>query len=244
MITASNINGMNMYLATELNIAKEEGYEDPITLEKLSILEESSHPRGSIAIRRKNSKPYFYNVKTIVRIIEDGDGKDPFTRQKFDKITMERAYMYYELLLKFPDLKKENINYKSIYNDWMTEPNNQNKRLKARCLLQPSDLQNMFREYNGKGCLQSRSKAILELKEKSVGSWILRNSSVKDTETIKCYCLTVKTANGFKHNLVVHKYGAGVYFSVVFNRQEKITENFKYGKSYPNIIDLIEDQCL
>ncbi len=235
--------GMHMYMASAEIIALNESKEDPITFDTLNILKPSPHPRGSLSIRRDNDKPYFYNVGTIIQIIEQGDGKDPFTRQRFDDITQERAYLYYSLVQNFPDLTKEEMDCKQVYTEWMADHNHAMKLLKAQCLLQPSDLLDLFHAYDGKGSSANRRQAITEMRNKSVGSWILRNTSVKDTETCKGFCLTVKEITGIRHHLIVHKIGAGVYYAAVLERKQEIPEQFRYTKVYPSIVHLIMDRC-
>lgn len=238
----SNNSGMSMYMMDCVDIAMSRNSEDPITFEQLNILKDSSHPRGSISICRDNNKPYFYNVETIIKIIENGDGKDPFTRKPFDSITKERAYLYYSITQKLPNLKKEELDFKTIYTDWLNDKNDELKLLKAQCLLQPSDLLDLFREYEGKGSKYNRKHSIIELKNKPKNSWILRNTSVIDTDIYKGYCLSVKSDN-IKHHLIVHKIGYGIYFGVELNRNQIIPENFSYDKIYPSIIHLIMDKC-
>jgi hypothetical protein len=231
--------GMEAYMSINETISSSEGKEDPITFEDLNLLKPSSHPRGSMSIRRDNGTPYFYNVETIIKLIEKSDGKDPFTRKKFDAITIERAYLYNSCIQNFPDLKKEEIDCKAIYLEWMADPTNSMKLLKAQCLLQPSDLLGIFRAYNGKGSVSNREEAIADLTNSGDNTWLLRNASVKDTETRKGYCISMKINGEIYHHLIVHKIGSGVYSSAMLEREQEIPENFEYGRVFPSIIHLI-----
>lgn len=236
---------MDYYTKFNQTIAKKEGEDDPISYEPLLLLKKNSHPRSSISIRRPNGTPYFYNTDTITQIINNGDKKDPFTRLPLNKPTLERARLYNLCLQKFPDLKTENIDTKQIYTDWITNPTNPDKKLKAQCLLQPSDLVDIFKSYNGKGSSLNRLAAAHELKQKTVGSWLLRNSSVKDTDTKKGYCISVRTDNHtIKHYLIVHKLGCGIYWGVSLDSSVEIPETFQYQKEYANIVDLLTENFM
>ena len=70
----SNNSGMSMYMMNCVDIAMSGNTEDPITFEQLNILKDSQHPRGSISICRDNNKPYFYNVETIIKILDRHKG--------------------------------------------------------------------------------------------------------------------------------------------------------------------------
>ena len=249
MATESKFNNyegsMSEYLDFNINIAQSDnnGY-DPISFDKINILNYNVHPRSSISILRDNNKPYFYNIDTLINIIELGDSKDPFTRKKFDEITIERIYLYKKCLDTFPDLNKDDINYNQIYNDWINDKNNPLKLLKAQSLIQPSNIMDYFRSYNGKYNFNNRDECVKELLNKPNNSWILRNSSIKDTDIQKAYCLSFKKNDVIKHYLIIHKIGYGFYFGVKILRGKilKNNENFNYIKLYPSIIHLIQEQ--
>ena len=234
---------MNAYNNCHESEANLFGKNDPITLDELEILKPSSHPRGSIAVRLDNGKGdgiiYYYNVQTLINIINN-DCRDPFTRQLLDEITVKRAKLYYKLIQNFPYMTKEEINYEQIYTDWVNDPTNQLNLLKAKCFLQPSDILEFFRRYGGKGSVTNREQAEAELRNKPKNSWLLRNSSVKDTNTRKGYTLSVKTNhNTIEHVLIVHKLGSGIYFGVALAREAEIPEKLIYTEVYPSIVDLL-----
>ena len=233
---------MNEYIEFNMNIAEDDGY-DPITYDKINILNTKNHPRSSISILRDNNKPYFYNIDTLISIIENGNGKDPFTRKKLDDIIIQRVYLYKKCIDTFPYLNKENINFNEIYNDWKNDPFNSLKLLKAQCFIQPSDIINNFRSYNGKNNLNNKIDCIRELSYKPNNSWILRNSSIKDTDIQKAYTLSIKENNIIKHKLLIHKIGYGIYYGVSCNRGKILDDNetLKYNKLYPSIIHLLQD---
>jgi len=240
--TSNHCDDMDGYIDFNINTASAEIY-DPITYEKINILEKVYHPRSSISVLRDNNKPYFYNVKTLIDIIERGDGKDPFTRNKFDEITIERIYLYNKCIDTFPFLNRENIDYEQIYYDWKNDPYEPLKLLKAQCFIQPSNLIDMFRSYSGKSKLENRQDCINELLDKPENTWILRNSSVKDTDIQKAYVLSIKKKNIIVHYLIVHKIGYGICFNVKACRSKILDDNEKieYQKIYPSIIHLIQD---
>ena len=131
-----------------------------------------------------------------------------------------------------------------IYNDWINDQNNPLKLLKAQSLIQPSNIMDYFRSYNGKYNFNNRDECVKELLNKPNNSWILRNSSIKDTDIQKAYCLSFKKNDVIKHYLIIHKIGYGFYFGVKILRGKilKNNENFNYIKLYPSIIHLIQEQ--
>lgn len=234
---------MSEYLSFNIHLANQDIL-DPISYDKIYLLDSTSHPRSSMTLLRDNNKPYIYNVNTIINIIEIGNGCDPFTRKKYDEITIERAYLYKKCMDVFPDLKRDIIDYNEIYNEWINDVYHPFKLLKAQCLLQPSNIINNFRSYNGKNNTNNRADCIRELTNKPNNSWILRNSSIKDTEIQKAYCLSIKKKDKIYHYLIIHKIGYGIYFGVMCNSSKILddSEELNYSKMYPSIVHLIQEQ--
>jgi hypothetical protein len=244
---------------------------DPISFDRLeSSDKENSHIRGTMSLRRSNGIPYYYNVDTVLDIINKGDGKDPFTRIPFSSLVKERAKLYKESKLLFPNYTYKNLNVKDLFERWkkyITSSENEQKEnfeenrklnIEAKCFLQAEDLTSIFRKYNGKENLENRPMSERELKNKKDGSWLIRNSSIKGNEHNKAYVFTYKSRYNsldekgivvygnpkYTHILIVHKIGEGFFCNVELNRGVDITNDIKFGQSYPTIISLLEKLIL
>lgn len=233
------------YRCVNMESAIQESEIDPITMESLRILKPNPHPCGSMSVRRCNGKIYFYNTQTIIDIINSQYNPfDPFSREPFSDTLIKRARIYHRCMCEIPDLNHNQVDCKKIYNEWKNDQKDPRKSLMARAILQPSDLLDFFRGYEGKGDMINRKKANIELSDKPIGTWLIRNASVRDTETCKGYVLSIKKKAGYKgvvHCLLIHKFGAGIYSDVGLKRGEEIPEIFNSSRCYPNIIDAIED---
>ena len=149
-------------------------------------------------------------------------------------------------MIKYPDLKKDDINPKEIYQNWIDNPNDKDARLLASAILQPSDLLAPFEKYDGKGSMKNREKATEELDQKK--SWILRYSSVynKEDKYNKAYAISLLKGEGQdvikEHYLIIHRLGSGFYYGVKnVNRGSKSIPKILEGTFYPSIIELISN---
>lgn len=217
---------------------------DPITLEQIN---KSKHPREIMSVLLNYRVLKFYYTKSIIELFEKGDGIDPHLRKKFPKIVEERARLYYDCMVKYPNLKKDEVNtafINKIYKKWIENPDDD---LLASAILQPSDIIKYFERYSGKGSLENRKFAEKALNEKN--TWLLRYSSVKgeDDKINHAYVLSkyVKP-NEYLHFLIIHRIGSGFYFGVsgILSGCKKIPENLNAKKIYPSIIELLKNEVL
>lgn len=220
---------------------------DPVELEEFKG-EETAHPREIITIRRANNKPHPYYVRSVIAILDRGNGCDPETRQPFSQLTIQRARLYQDCLTFFPNYTMENLDVKNIYIRWRSTYNtnislmsNELTRLEARCFLQASDLIDIFNNFDGSGSMMNREKAEQVLT--TVGDWLLRPSSVIDTEYDKAYVLSRYTTEGCRHYLIIHRIGEGFYYNVNGIDRGMLASSpiTRYAKAYPTIINLLED---
>jgi hypothetical protein len=112
-------------------------------------------------------------------------------------------------------------------------------RLEAKCFLQMEDLVGIFKKFDGKGALTNRNEAESFLSMTGC-SWVLRHSSIQDTEYNKAYALTYKNNKGFIHIAIIHKIGEGFFYNADFLRKSISKELFNYSRSYPTIVCLLE----
>lgn len=221
--------------------------DDPITMEEFKY-DENAHPRLVMMIRRSNGVPYPYHTTTVMELVNRGM-KDPFTQRYFSEITKERARLYLKSLEKFPTYTNRNLNTKEIMEKWLlmkvatslTEEQKELIRLEAQCFLQPSDLLELFEAYDGKGSMNNRQKAENEITN-GVRKWVLRNSSLTDTEYNKAYVLTYKKGDAIHNSLIIHRVGEGFYLGVSgITRNGSAGDRMEsYTAVFPTIIHLLE----
>jgi hypothetical protein len=145
---------------------------------------------------------------------------------------------------KFPDIRLRDLDTKKIFLDWEKDCSEKKYtfdiHLKAKVFLQTEDLLTIFQEFNGKGSMSNRASSE-EYLEKNGKKWLIRNSSLIDTEYDKAYTLTIKQDTGeYTHSLIIHRIGEGVYYNATGVRGCPISKVFDYHSSYPTMIDLIE----
>lgn len=219
---------------------------DPITLEDFKY-SEKDHPRSIINIRRSNEIPYPYSVPTMTAMISRGQLYDPVTREPLSELAIKRIALYNESLQMFPSYS---LDTHDLYQRWLLCRRPDIKlspkqidciRLEAYCFLQAENLLGLFQTFAGKGSMLNRQEAEKYLRETGK-KWILRTSSLIDTEYNKGYCLSIIKDDRIHHNAIVHKIGDGFYFNVGIERGQKIENVFTYEKAYPTIIHLLEDQ--
>jgi len=215
------------------------------------LLTSNDHPRGSINIRYEDGHIASYNLDTIASLILD-NLPDPYTQKPFRSIDIDRAFIYIQSMHEFPDYKIENNNTIDLFDRWINSYTSQTNvesedikkvRLEARCFLQAEDLTAIFRKYCGNGNLENRTKAEQELSGCPIGSWLIRNSSIVETEYDKPLVITIKTATGYNHVPIVHKIGIGFY-KIDGNSVER-GQSISIAKILPDcekptIIDLLE----
>ena len=247
-------------MATTKNISS--GNVDEVTLEEFSESKEV-HPRAIMTIRRSNGIPYPFKVQSVIDIIQSGNGLDPSTRVPFSQLTKERAFLYKQSLEEFPDYVLTSDRIKDLYKRWTSPQMCEKTRLEARCFLQAEDLLDIFKTFDGSGSMKNREMAYRYLATTGK-KWVLRTSSVKNTEFDKAYVMTINStarliprtihslpgplmedknpeSKGFQDCLIIHRIGDGFYANVVLANTTEIPENFTYSRCYPTIIDFLED---
>ena len=238
---------MDTYSSITQDIARQETM-DPVTWEDFKT-DEKAHPRAVMTIRRSNGVPYPYLVSTVMRLIRAGQ-PEPVTRAPFSAITKKRAELYSECMQVFPDYTLEDLDTVDLFRRWqetfnpfsqLSEEQKEHTRLEARCFLQAEDLLTIFKKYQGKGSNENRAKAMDDVAQGY--RWILRNSSVRDTEYEKAYALT-RNEGRVCHYLIIHKIGDGFYYNVKnIGRGESAGKFFICRPDfavYPTIIQLLE----
>ena len=238
---------MNGYCFGINQIAKEIK-EDIITSTEFDTCPDS-HPRKIMTIRRSNGVPFPYLTETIINIFRKGDSKDPVTRQLLDPVIRQRALLYEESIKYFPHYTQENLkNLKPLYERWVNKNSEIDPmkrflvKLEASAFLQIEDLLDIFHTFSGKNSLQNRKDAEEYLKN-SDKKWLLRNSSLVDTEYNKGYCLSYKDGENIIHKAIVHKIGYGFFFNPSIVRNTVLTDDVDLGRDiYPTIISLLESE--
>lgn len=236
---------MESYVSFTRNIVQAKQPEDILTLEEIKY-DQLSHPRAVMTIRRSNGLPYPFLVKTIVQLIERGNGQDPVTRQPFSDLTKQRAFLYNDCLRAFPNYQLNKMNAHNLYQRWvstyqqdMDSKERDKVRLEAKCFLQAEDLMGIFNSFHGKGSMLNRVSAEAALENGQ--TWILRDSSVKDTEYDHAYTLTKRVGTQIEHFLIIHRIGDGFYFGAKgIMRGKSATDMAGWFSSYPTIIHLLE----
>lgn len=218
---------------------------DDVSLEEFK----TEHPRETILIRRSNNIPYPMSVKTAYFILESGDRKDPITREYFSDINIRRIMLYYRAFQQFPNyvLNVNNLyerwNNTYLYPDDYTYEEKLKIRFEAKCFLQPEDLTALFESFYGDGSFDNRESAIQYL-QNSNKNWILRKSSIKDTEFDKAYVLSKKISGDIYHIPIVHKIGDGFYYNVKIIRGNYANVFENYTDVFPTIIHLLEQYAI
>jgi hypothetical protein len=229
---------MQTYSSMTQDIAIEQQF-DPIMYEEFKV-DENAHPRAVMTLRRNNNVPYPYMIGTVISLIDSGN-RDPFTRRPFSALAKRRARLYARCMDVFPDYKMKDLDSADLFRRWQELNQNpqgsqeeQDKlRLEAQCFLQPEDLLSIFKAYNGKGSTENRRLSLVDINQEH--PWLLRNSSVVDTEYDKAYVLSWKKETDIYHRLIIHRIGEGFYYAVNGIPQGG------YGGEYPTIIHLLEE---
>jgi hypothetical protein len=221
--------------------------EDDITAEEFKY-DQNSHPRSVMTLRRSNGVPYPYLVNTVVKIITIGDGCDPYTRRPLSQLVRDRAILFSRCLKEFPNYKLTPEKISDLYNRWIScDREDRLLELEAQCFLQAEDLISIFQSFSGKGSLNNRQEAEKFLAD-SGKTWVLRHSSLKDTEYDKAYALTQRVegsgqagsdTGSYVHTGIVHRVGEGFLSGVRIYRGESVDSLRHYNASFPTIVHLL-----
>lgn len=243
---------MNQYCAITRDISREQK-DDFVTLQPLNfVLEENGHPRSTMTIRGSNNVPQAWNVSTIISILDQGNGRHPFTRQPIPLLHQSRARLYQKCINVFPDYKLETLDVNDLFQRFMdtykeecklTDEEKTKVRLEAQCFLQVEDLLTIFKEYAGKGKEENRRHSLIDLTKPDTPNWLLRNCSIQDTQYDKAYALSrLKDDGNTYHSLIIHRIGDGFYYNVDLDRNSMIPAQIpSYESSHPTIIHLLMD---
>jgi hypothetical protein len=227
-----------MHAYTKLNNSLlEDEKDDIITGEEIP----TDHPRKMMTIRLSNGVPFPYSTQTILDICSKGDGKDPQTRQPFDYVTRARASIYKRSTIFFPNYTL-GVDNKDLFQRWLDSRISQDDRthVEASAFLQIEDI--LFQQFNGKGSLENRDEAEKYLKNPdNTRKWLLRNSSLIDTQYNKGYVLSFLRNDELFHIPIVHKIGYGFCYNCRVTRNAVLSDNFSYESDYPTIISLLEN---
>jgi hypothetical protein len=217
-----------------------EGTVDSISMDNLS-----SHPRGIILVRRRNGIPYPYNIDTILSILKSKNPVDPFTRDPFNKLVIERAFLFKKSIDLFPEYKITPESSIDLFNRWKTAKVSgfvdERLDIEAKCFLQISDLIGIFQKFSEPGSVLNREMAESYLSQREDGTMILRPSSVTDSEYIKAYAVSYKSGSIIKHSLVIHRIGEGFYIAKASPKRCTKAEDavLDMESAFPTIIDLL-----
>jgi hypothetical protein len=185
---------------------------DAITFEELDY----THPRSVITFYNGYSPETLvdyaltsYNTMSIHNLVERGFLTDPKTGIKFDKNQQQRICWYKSCLTKFPDIKHEDVlDYKKIISDWLVSPLEETKT---------TDMARYFITYDqiidfyGFKDVETREKAELYFTEHPATKWIIRKSSLVDTQFNKFFVLMIKKEEGdYIYQLYNHRQGYGI----------------------------------
>ena len=218
-----------------------ENKEDPITYDDLK----HPHPRGIITLRRSNNKPYPMLVDSFLKLVKT-QSVDPFTRQKFKELDIQRALLYKACMDTFPKYDMSRRNCTKIFNRWKKTFTPDHKldpttlfcyKLEARGFLQPEDITHIF-ESGDKSSSLNREKAEEKLKDQSVGSWLLRYSSLIDDEYNWSFVLSIKLIDKIKHYCIVHRLGEGFFLATAIRASK--SSSVKPYKGFSCFIDILE----
>jgi hypothetical protein len=242
---------MQSYATFTGNIAQEE-HDDPVTYEEFKQTDDS-HPREVMTIRRSNGVPFPYHTQTVIELI-NRNMPDPFTRQRFSELTKKRAKLYASSLEAFPDRKVGDMDTDLLFRKWIAsrsdgDLSNEEKKLidlEAECFLQAEDLTSLFKEYDGSGSMNNRTRAVSdvgvsEYSEMNKIAWVLRKCSVSDTQYDKAYAITCMEGNTHKHHLIIHRIGEGFFYNPTgISRGDPANQLMVgYESCHPTIIDIL-----
>lgn len=226
---------MNYYIDCNiLTIA--ENKNDPITMDDL----DADHPRRTVSLRN-GSVIRQYDIATLEKL-----DRDPFTREPFSRLTKGRIELYAECCRVFPNYSRLELNTEELFRRLCSLSNNtdENERtktiLEARCFLQASDLVKFFDTESKSGSLQNRNNAEAELRNTDK-RFIIRKSSVKDTDLDKAYVLSEKFGDTIFHSLIIHRRGEGFYWGVSLDRESSASDDIShsYERAFPVFLDIL-----
>jgi len=222
---------------------------DSVSLEEFKF-DDKAHPRSVMLIRRPNGIPYPFLVQSVIQIVDQGNGRDPETREPFSQLTITRAKLYAKCQTIFPKYQLGDMDSVDLYQRWLqtyddpmlSKEQKEKTRLEAQCFLQAEDLLDMFQIFRGKGSALNRDDAKTFL-QSSPRKWLLRNCSLQDTQYNKAFVLTMLNHDEkLIHFPIIQKVGEGFYFGCLVRRGANCDSKFNYMSVYPTIIHLLQQE--
>ena len=218
---------MNNYIDCNI-LTVAENKDDPITMDTL----DTNHPRRTVSLRNGNVIRQ-YDISTLEKL-----NRDPFTREPFSRLTKKRIELYAECCRVFPNYSRLTLDTGELFKK-LCNTRDYKIMLEARCFLQASDLVEFFDTESKSGSLQNRSNAEAELRNTGK-KFIIRKSSVRDTDLDKAYVLSEKIENKICHSLIIHRRGEGFYLGVSLDRGESAGSDIsEYEKAFPVFLDIL-----
>jgi hypothetical protein len=172
---------------------------------------------------------------------------DPETKLPLHQGFVERIILYKQTLDSFgTDFEPSSLYLEQLFSSYLQEtPMDERDTLYLRSYLQVEDT-TAIHEFNVVG-LDIRTEAELLLQQKGNGSWLLRKSSIVDSELVRTKCLMYQNDEKCYNVLIVHVSGMGYYLGDVERGEvmPNVNDHFSIPKVckntivYPCFIDLV-----
>jgi hypothetical protein len=212
------------------------------------------NPRSIVRFLRGTTY-YYYNIDTAYKYFITLDNKsDPYTRQLMSLIDIDRIKSYHNYYSKYGDLEVTKDLITSTLKR-LFKPGQNHKELDevislAKGICQPEDVVAYIASTINSGNEITRASAESYLKDKPVGTFIFRNSSMVSTDYAKVFVLSFVNRRKITHAPYVHIYGRGLFELDT----KQITSHFKLpehpdkipyisSRAYVSIVDLLLTWC-
>lgn len=157
-------------------------------------------------------KIYYWALKSAHQwVIENNKNFDPETRLVINSSFTNRIQLQVELSTHFPNTYEPSVEHlASLFNIFI-----QGQELTAAQLCElrvflHMDDSGFLSEWLDTPLMDIRTKALDKINESENGSWLLRNSSIKDSDIIKARAVTIKSNNNTILNIpIAHVYSFG-----------------------------------
>lgn len=171
------------------------------------------------------TKIYYWSLDSAIYYVLDHNKKmDPETKLLLPSNFGERVKLQQELRTYFPETYNPSIDYLSIlFNQYIIEPSilipSQLCELKVFLHMDSSGFLTEWVDTTG---IDIRTKAIEKINTSENGSWLLRKSSIIDSDIIKARVVTIKNNTGdINHIPIAHVYSFG-YIELIVSREDKM----------------------
>ena len=196
------------------------------------------------------TKIYYWSLDSAIYYVLDHNKKmDPETKLLLPSNFSDRVKLQQELRTYFPDTYDPPIEYLSIlFNQYIVDPSiltpSQSCELKVFLHMDSSGFLTEWVETNG---TDIRDKALEKINNADNGSWLLRKSSIIDSDIIKARVITIKNNTGdINHIPIAHVYSFG-YIELDVSREYKMPNEGsnnvfpKYvGPVYTSYVDIMD----